>query len=201
MADNNGRRRKNWLSVISLIISIIALGISGGNFYFQYFYRYDDLKATILSISPDIPGAACTVDIVFTNNGNRECSVVSVDLEETGDTLGEGYFWIPCLNQSPFSIKPNEVISKQFQMGGGDLKKSGLTNLDKGMEREWRLAFGVVDSNGNYYKIKLPVFTNTVGDNFIFNLKVYPLILKLLPSPVEKHFFQFTRPPSSEKRK
>jgi len=169
---------------------IVALAPFAWSVYLKY-HQYDDLKATILGASP-IPGTLCTADIVFTNNGNRQCSIAAVNLIESytvktdANDSHTAESIIPFSNQRSFTIKPNDVISKQFIISGkGNIRECGFTGLKEGEEREWRLGFCVVDSNGKYHIIKVPVFWITVGEKDMRVIK-YPLVVKLLPSPSAK---------------
>lgn len=170
-----------WIAGFALVFTVFF------NIYPVY-YKYDDLKATILSASPSGHlGSLCIADIIFTNNGNRQCSVATVNLEQsiidTKDPLLKGFFTIPFSNQPSFTIKSNDVISKQFIISGkGKITDGGFQNLNRGERREWRLVFNIIDSDGKYHIIKVPVFWNTVGEDH-FTGKKYPFVKKLLPSP------------------
>lgn len=157
------------------------------NIYFTY-YRYDDLKATILNASPSRLETLCQADIIFTNNGNRQCSIAALYLEQavvdTKDPLLKGLLTTPFVNQPSFTIKSNDVISKQFIISGkGKIEDSGFQNLKKGERKEWRLVFNIIDSNGKYHIVKVPVFWKAVGKNNYSVIK-YPVVAQLLPSPI-----------------
>jgi hypothetical protein len=89
----------------------------------------------------------------------------------------------PFSNQPSFTLKSNDVVSKQFTISGnGKITEAGFTGLKKGEQREWRLGFCIIDSAGKYHIIKVPVFRMTVGEESVEHTK-YPLVVKLLPSP------------------
>jgi hypothetical protein len=75
----------------SMIWSIIAgLAAIATGFFTIYpaYHQYDDLRAIILSASPSF-GTLCTANIIFTNNGTRQCSVAVVNLMREGDVVSE----------------------------------------------------------------------------------------------------------------
>jgi len=120
--QENENKKINW----SLIISSLALGfsalavlISFLTFYFQYWRFHEDLKVTILTATPEYDGTACTSDIVFTNNGNQQSSIVAINLlwHDPDSKILTGPFSIQCEHLTPFNVNSKDVVSKQIRIG------------------------------------------------------------------------------------
>jgi hypothetical protein len=179
-------RSARWSFIITIVVVLVS--IAGLVLYiYPTLIQYNDLKATVLGVSPSFNSKLCTVDIVFTNNGNQQCSIAVVNLIEkhidktdpANPPRGAEIF-IPFSNQPSFTINSRNVISKQFTISGkGKITDSGFTGLKN---REWQLGFCVIDSEGKYHIIKVPVFWTTSEANQMKIIK-YPFVVKLLPSP------------------
>lgn len=188
------------ISIIAIVISIVSVIFTALSFYFQHIREKYDVKATILSAYPGgSTECLCTVDIIFINNGNQQCSMATVNLEEVianaKDAAMKGKIGYPFGNQLPFTLKPGDVISKQFIVAGkGKLTDFGFVNIEKGFIREWSVVFCIVDSRGKYHKIREPLFRNTVGEDN-YSISKFPLVVNLLPSPNEESSVLFIRVP------
>lgn len=196
------RNRAFITAIVALIFSAVSLIISAATFYFQHLRKYDNLKATIVSLAPNYPlGVKFTADIVFTNNGNRKCSVTSVDLEQENLDAKEeflrGKLTTPCLTQPAFTLNDSDAVTKQFQIGSGKILIRNAY-AKKGERIEWRLVFGVVDSDGKYHQIRLPVLYKTIGESKADEFKIpsLPTTVQLLPSATKEHHISFPRDPA-----
>ena len=188
--QENENKKINW----SLIISSLALGfsalavlISFLTFYFQYWRFHEDLKVTILTATPEYDGTACTADIVFTNNGNQQSSIVAINLlwHDPDSKILTGPFSIQCEHLTPFNVNSKDVVSKQIRIGTEVNITTAIENYRKAGDRKivYHLFFGVVDSKGQYHAATIPVFTKIIGENGWKLPGGEPRVLQLLPSP------------------
>jgi hypothetical protein len=170
------------ITIVTVLISIAGLVL----YIYPTLIQYNDLKATVLGVNQSFNSKLCTVDIVFINNGNQQCSIAVVYLIEKNidktdpSNPPRGEIFIPFSNQPSFTINSRDVISKQFTIRGKEnITDTGFTSLKN---REWQLGFCVIDSDGKYHIIKVPVLWTTSEANHMKIIK-YPLVVKLLPSP------------------
>jgi hypothetical protein len=192
-SKENGRenddKKINW----SLIISILALGVSLGvasvsfaTFYFQFWRFHEDLKVTVLTATPEYDGTACTADIVFTNNGNQQSSIVAINLlwHDPDSKILTGPFSIQCEHLAPFNVNSKDVVSKQIRIGTEKNITTAIENyLNAGDGRiVYHLVFDVVDSKGRYHVATIPVFTKIIGQSGWELPGKEPRVLQLLPS-------------------
>ena len=177
--------KKNFLGIIAIFIAWLP-------FYYQYIRKDNNVKATILSFAMDHPdGINYVSDVVFVNNGNQPCSITNVEVQfqntDTNDPIRCGLLSSPCINQSPFTIKPNEVITKQFWIGKGGIEDIQFNAYGKKDERiNFSLAFEIIDSSGNYHKVSTPICFKKVGEESVKFPERIPKIVTLLPSKLYK---------------
>jgi len=181
-------KRKAVTAFFALIISTLALLVSFASFYFQNIRKYQNVKVTIVRALP--AESLLTADIVFTNNGNQKCSIISVDLERE-NLAGERIpiMISPCSNFEAFTIKENDVITKQLACEN-HFSKILNTEAKQGDRFEWRLVFDAVDSEGQLHEVKMPIVSKTLGFGKI-ELSQLPKVINLLPSPVLKQALSF----------
>ena len=195
-----GIYKSDWskkLSIIAICVAVLSAMIAYLPFHYQYVRKVNDLKVTILNIVPNYKDLMCVADLIFTNNGNQECSITSVILE--GENISydiispKSVSGSSSVNPIPFTIKPNEVITKQFQNIPGHLKPGLSLFARMGDTIEYRLAFGIVDSKGYYHKVNAPIFIGIIGGGMSignkkadFELNKLPISIQLLPSDIEE---------------
>jgi len=100
------------------------------------------------------------------------------------------------LLNEPFTLKSNDVVTKQIKAQTNKLETSFSNRITRD-RIVFRLIFELIDSKRNYHKIKVPIFEGALkgdrgglGDKFE-GLIDFPFIVKLLPSPIEKHNIPF----------
>jgi len=199
--------KKKYKSNYSKTISIIAIVVAGLSamiaylpFHFQYMRKVNDLKVTILNAVPNFNNFKCVANLIFINNGNQECSIAFIKFEEQNISRYKvpfsGILSSKSVNPPPFTIKPNEVITKQFRAMPGNIKPGSHGGAREGDTIEYRLAFGIVDSKGYYHKVNASVFIGIVGGGMQvddikadFEFNKLPISIKLLPSDIEEYSF------------
>lgn len=175
-------------SGIAIIISLISLFLAWLPFYYQYIRKHDDLKAVILSFAINHPeGIGYVSDVVFVNNGNQPCSIANIEIQmqniDTKDPIRSGLLSSPTINQYSFTIKPNEVITKQFWAVKGGIKDNQFNSYGNKDERlNFSLVFEIIDSLGNYHRVLEPVCLKKIGDDSIRYPERLPKSITLLPS-------------------
>lgn len=191
-------RLSDKIAILALVVSIL-LPIS--LHFYQNIREKIDVKATVLSYWPDYHGSKFVVDIVFTNNGNRSCSVANIGLEsentyDKNSPIPKSFPYIACVNQEPFSINPKELVTKQFRMGNGLLNPDRKDkNEIRPIDIKYRLLIGIVDSHGDYHEIKVPVMSQgTTNNKYTNEIDRLPKSIRLLPSSIVKTSFHFPQP-------
>lgn len=179
---------------VAIIISIISVFLAWLPFYYQYIRRHNDLKATIVSFAMDHPEEISYIsDVVFINNGNRPCAIIGVETQMQNVNATEppytGILSTPCSNHASFTIKPNEVITKQLWMGKGRIEDTKFSSYGKEKERlKFSIAFEIIDSLGNYHKVETPICSKIIGEESITFPDRIPKTAILLPSEIKKDF-------------
>lgn len=182
----------NFVAVTTLLVTI-------GTFYYQFWRVTYSIKATIITLMPNYNGAALATDIVFTNNGNRQCSIAKASLmskstfnDEKYKDYGNGYSMMDSA-QVPFSINPNEVVSKQLLFGEGNTIPEYKIpqclqdpNCLKADITDYQLVVVVIDGDGNCHEVVSDVLTKARNNTDEFEVARLPVILKLMPTPVKK---------------
>lgn len=119
--------QETWIHKIGIanIVAISTLLLTLATFYYQFWRVSYSAKATIIALFPNYNGAALATDIIFTNSGNRQCSIARISLmskshfdDKRFEQYSNGWGHIDCA-QVPFSINPNEVVSKQLLLERG----------------------------------------------------------------------------------
>ena len=73
------QRRADWKGTIAVVVSLVALAVSGGGIYFTNFYRPEDLTLTARVIEREQVGTnRLDVTVVLTNTGKRSVAVSAV---------------------------------------------------------------------------------------------------------------------------
>lgn len=200
VSEMDGMKSKN--SIIQKIglantIASVTFLLTLVTFYYQYWRVDYALNATVLTLAPNYNGAALAIDAVFTNNGNRQCSIAKINVIGKG-TYKEELFnsnssFLEC-SQAPFSVSPNEVISKQLLFGEGQVIPTHKDprclqdpNCAKPIKSEYRLALVVIDVKGKCHEIITDVIISNDKNIDEFNIHTkLPKIIKLMPSPVKE---------------
>lgn len=180
----------NTIASVTLLLTLVT-------FYYQYWKVDYAVNATILTLAPNYNGAALAMDAVFTNNGNRQCSIAKIHLigkaTYKDDAFNDGYSLSDCL-QTPFSVGPNEVISKQLLFGEGQVIPTHKDprclqdpNCAKPIKTQYSLAIVVIDVKGRCHEITTDVILSNDKniDEFSIHTKL-PKIIRLMPSPVKE---------------
>lgn len=182
---------KQRFSGAAILISVFSLLFSGATFYVQDIRKNSNVKASVISIWPySGEGTHCVADIVFVNNGNRACSIIDVKFQwcnKAEISKFKGLWVAEFSDQSPFTIKPNEVFSKRFNMSTkGQLDSDRRANV--GDRMEYALCFELVDSDGKLHRVIEPFFFRNAGEKEdAFNgIGLLPRTVILLPSPIDK---------------
>ncbi len=189
--DKFGARISTIVSIVSLFVAIVFAWLP---FYYQYMRKHNDLKVTILSFAINHPeGIGYVSDLVFTNNGNQPCSIANVDIQlqniDTKDSIHSGLVSSPSINQSPFTIGPKDVVTKQFWMDKGGIGDIQFNSYgEKGERLNFSLVFEIIDSLGNYHKVLVPVCLKKIGEDSTTYLKRLPKSVILLPSKIYTDF-------------
>lgn len=180
----------NTIASVTLLLTLVT-------FYYQYWRVDYALNTTILTFAPNYNGAALAMDAVFTNNGNRQCSIAKINLIGKGTYKEEGfnnsYSFYYC-SKTPFSVSPNEVISKQLLFGEGQVIPTHKDprclqdpNCAKPIKTEYSLAIVVIDVKGRCHEIITDVIISNDKNIDEFNIHTkLPKIIKLMPSPVKE---------------
>jgi hypothetical protein len=189
MESNNNSRPGT--AIVALVISALALLISFASFYYQNIRKCEDVKATIARAMPT--ELLFTADVVFTNNGNQQCSIISVDLERE-NLDGERFPLkiVPCSNCEAFTIKENDVITRQFEFAD-NYRIISNSEAKQGNRFAWRLVYSVVDSEGKYHRVKITVMSKRFGYNQISDVQLssFPRTIQILPSDILKQVLSF----------
>jgi hypothetical protein len=180
------------------IIAVGTLLLTLTTFYYQFWRVSYRSKATIIALMPNYNGAALATDVIFTNSGNRQCSIAKMSLmgksyfkDEKYKPYSDGWGVIES-TQVPFSLNPNEVISKQLLFGEGQtipeykipqcLQDPNCLKADK---IDYRLVIVIVDAEGKCHEVVSDILTTAKNDTDEFEVIRLPFILSLMPSPVK----------------
>lgn len=181
------------LASIAVIISVISAIFAYLSFHFQYIRKAHDVKAIILNFRVgNSPKSQFIPEIIFINNGNQPCAIVRVSAFFCNiDTNGQhkGTTDINCINQTPFTIKPNEVIGKQYLFGPGEPKDDNYTEHGNPKERlNFGLVFSVIDSLGKYHEIETLICYLKIGEEGKTHIDSSPRDVALLPSEYKENY-------------
>lgn len=210
ISSADAARKSATSAKLSIICTLIAIAIACISLYLQYFYKNDNVQVTIMSARPNtsstIYKSAFVADVVFVNDGNKACSINTVYLEEEDmeDAANRLRLLISLpLNESSFTLKPKDVVTLQLKSG----TERFITDFEtvKKDKIGFRMVFDVIDSKGDFHKIKVPIFEEVLKRNKgelepdFKSLLNFPHMVKLLPSPVEKLVYEFPRMPQQLK--
>lgn len=182
------------LAIIAIIISVFSAIVAYLPFHYQYIRKTHDVKATILNfLVGNSPESQFISEITFINNGNQPCAIVKVSAFfrniDTVKQLFQGTSDINCINQIPFTIKPDEVIIKQYLFGQGEPKDCNYTEYAKTNEQiNFGIVFSVIDSLGKYHEIEMPICYLTIGEGGKKYLDNFPKTVILLPSDCKENY-------------
>jgi hypothetical protein len=122
----------SWMNIkdlLTITLSLIALMISGVNFYITNFMINNEVIARISEISAR--GGNVQAQVVLVNRGNRQ-AVISKIRYETGASVnlqsGQNFFDPPAaLDALPFVISPQEVRVIELHLPIQSLSESGVS--------------------------------------------------------------------------
>jgi hypothetical protein len=180
------------------IIAIGTLILTLTTFYYQFWRVSYSVKATFIAFMPNYNGAAFTTDAIFTNSGNRQCSIAKMSLmgksyfkDERYKAYSDGWSIMDSI-QTPFSLSPNEVVSKQLLFGEGHIIPEYKIpqclqdpNCLKADRTDYRVVVVIVDAEGKCHEVLSDILTTAKNNTDEFEVKRRPYILTLMPSPVK----------------
>jgi hypothetical protein len=147
-----------------LTIALIALAISGLNFYRSYIYTKQDLEVTVTEVSYVTNQGELYVSIAFSNGGNRDAAVLRVEPALWSVDRNSRPAWIPLLQKvhptipvtsprTPMTVKAGgvEVVTLSATLTAADAERSSVASLG-GTFLGIRVA--TMNSDGNLYLLE-----------------------------------------------
>lgn len=181
------KQPRQWLDILALVLSAIAVILSGYTFYFSEFRLADNLTATFLGASPstDTNGHFMfRTEVVFRNEGNRPVVIprVKLALSETPTfDLTVSYFWS---RQSPLVIEPKQSVHEVILFGQGLIRNEMV--LSRGTNEPLihaRLLMDALDSRGAIHQVPFDFASIQRRNGMIVATKVKcPHTVSVLPS-------------------
>lgn len=181
------KQPRQWLDILALVISAIAVILSVYTFYFSEFRLADNLTATFLGASPssDTNGYfMIRTEIIFRNEGNRPAVIprVKLALSETPTfDLTVSYFWS---RQTPLVIEPKQSVHEIMLFGQGLIRNEMI--LSRGTNEPLihaRLLLDTLDSRGAIHQMPFDFACVKRQNGMIISTKVKcPYTFSVLPS-------------------
>mgnify|MGYP001582041731 CR=1 FL=1 len=159
-------RIKGVATIITGVISVIALLISSINLYYQFFKKSNDLKASIFPLNVQrlkFQIDTFTFTIAFVNGGNQSSLISNILLCFYPKDVSNHYQFIEWTRNDdgssaqPIVMKPGEIILKGVVFDYKDdikrfLSDLGIKNKEQ-TEIDAKIKFIVIDSLGKKYEI------------------------------------------------
>jgi hypothetical protein len=190
------------------IIATCTLLLTIATFYYQYWRVAYDLNATIIALKPNCNGAELATDVIFTNNGNRQSAIVKLSMltrtysSEDVPKKDQGGWSLMESNEAPFSVNPNDVISKRLSFGQEQTTPivpiSNILNMASGKRAQlisdYKFVIVVVASDGKCHEIVSDILVQNNKTTSEYDVSRLPLTLKLIPSPVTLDLQSYVSP-------
>jgi hypothetical protein len=149
---------------VTAFVALIALAISGLNFYLSYFYTKQDLEVTVTEVSYVTNQGELYMSIAFSNGGNRDAAVLRVEPALwSADRKPKGA-WVPLVDKvhpnipvtapkTPLIVKGGgvEVVALSVVLNEADAERSSIASQG-GTFLGIRVA--TMNSDGNLYLLE-----------------------------------------------
>jgi len=149
---------------LGAVIAIIALSISGLNFYRSYIYTKQDLEITVTEVSYVTNHGGVYMTIAFSNGGNRDAAILRVEPAVWNPSRKPTAAWVPLSDRvhpnipltvpkTPFVVKAGgvEVVTLSAQLNAEDAEGRSIASKD-GVYLGIRVA--TMNSDGNLYLLE-----------------------------------------------
>lgn len=122
--------------LITIIVAVIALSLSGINIYYQFFWNSYQLKVSILDVHSSKIKDAFNINLAFINTGNQSAAISSASIMLPMILQNdESFIKIPShkkdekgRNVWPITLKPGEIITQKatfIYRGNNEITISG----------------------------------------------------------------------------
>jgi len=161
---NGGRRVKMDLTVI---VALLAFGLSAFSFYRSYFYTKQQLEVTVTEVSYVTNSGELYMTVAFSNGGNRDAALLRVEPALWGKRGGTSPAWLPLVTRvhpdiavtvpkMPITVKAGgvEVVSLAAVLDAGDAEQAGISSQGAAFVG---VRVATMNSDGNLFLLQHPV--------------------------------------------
>jgi hypothetical protein len=156
---------------ITVIIALIAVALSGINFYRSFIYTKQQLDVTVTEVSYVTNQGELYMTVAFSNGGNRDAAVLRVEPALWSRHGKNSPEWTPIVGRVHADIAPTEPKMPEVIRGGGvsvvavsaklnaadvEAAVAGASQSTKGAAF-LGLRVATMNSDGNLYLIQHPV--------------------------------------------
>lgn len=151
------------VNILTLIMSSVAILLSGLTFYFNFFHKKVSLIGTLLSFATEAPDDPMHMEFECSlgNTGNRELLIRDIDVDLIGADTNKG-FLVPEIvsKEIPSIIKPGQILLVKFllpRLFVNEAAKNGCSI---------KLDFDVVSSCSKHY-VASKILKPTLREEFL----------------------------------
>jgi hypothetical protein len=152
---------------MTAVMAILALGLSGLNFYRNYMYTKQQLDVTVTEVSYVTNEGGLYMTVAFSNAGNRDAALLRVEPALWGHRGKQAPQWIPLVERvhpdipltgpkMPTIVKAGgiEVVTLSTKLSPGEAEDAVMSSHGAAF---LGIRVATMNSDGNLYLVQHPV--------------------------------------------